>query len=245
MLSIVWSQNTTPVNRVFEFTYSTVFNFSIDHGQSFRGFESKLFTNDNCSLFFSSPAAGAPGSDNGNSMDVVILPDTLFKVIKLPLGNSLLFTDGSFSRKPKIYSDTLYPMQWNLTNEKKMIDSLECFMAKAFFKGRNYVAWYCPSISIPDGPWKLGGLPGLIIEAYDSEKQLHFTLKNIKIVKDTPSEMEKQYQPQRMPTYANFISDGKNFMKKVREQMAAQSSNCVDCQTASKIEFYNWENVFF
>lgn len=242
--NISWSQNTNISDRVFEFTYKTVFNFSIDQGQNFRSFESKLFTSDSCSLFFSTPKEEEADPDN-NSLDIYITPDTLFKVIKFPLFSSLIFTDGSFSRAPKNYSDTLYPMQWYLRNEKKMIDSLECYMATAFFKGRNYVAWYCPAIAIPDGPWKLGGLPGLIIEAYDNEKQLHFILKRIKVVKDYPADMKKEYHIQSFPNYTNFISDGKNFMKKVREQMGAQPSDCVDCQTSSKIEFHNWENVFF
>jgi GLPGLI family protein len=240
------SQTNNATVSIYEFTYKTNFNFSIDQGQQYRQFESKLFAGDGGgSLFFSSPKKGSSNIANQDDLNIIILPDTLFKVIKLQQQGIVFFTDGSFSRKPKIYTDTLHPAQWDLIDERKMIDSLECYKAKTYFKGRNYIAWYCPSISIPNGPWKLGGLPGLIVEAHDTEKQLHFILSGIKRSKNYPDDLQKKYQQEAFPPYTNYIADGKNFIKKLNEQMNAQSSDCVECQTASKIKLHALESVFY
>lgn len=48
-----------------------------------------------------------------------------------------------------------------------------CQLAKAYFKGRTWFAWYSEDIPISEGPWKLYGLPGLILRAYDCQQQFY------------------------------------------------------------------------
>ncbi|WP_297063293.1 GLPGLI family protein, partial [uncultured Duncaniella sp.] len=38
-------------------------------------------------------------------------------------------------------------------------------------RGRNWTAWYTEEIPITDGPWKFGGLPGLILKVEDDKKE--------------------------------------------------------------------------
>lgn len=65
-------------------------------------------------------------------------------------------------------------IDWNMLQETKDIQGLNCQKATTRFRGRNYTAWFAPSIPYSNGPWKLGGLPGLIVEAYDDEQQVVF-----------------------------------------------------------------------
>ena len=48
-----------------------------------------------------------------------------------------------------------------------------CQLAKTNFKGRTWFAWYAEDIPVPEGPWKLCGLPGLILRAYDAQQQFY------------------------------------------------------------------------
>lgn len=50
-----------------------------------------------------------------------------------------------------------------------------CQLAKTNFKGRTWLAWYAEDIPVSEGPWKLIGLPGLTLKAYDENKEYSFT----------------------------------------------------------------------
>ena len=69
--------------------------------------------------------------------------------------------------------------QWRLTDEVKVIEGYECHGAEADFRGRRWIAWYTEDIPMNAGPWKLWGLPGLILEAYDTEDHYKYTVTSI------------------------------------------------------------------
>ncbi|MDP3392602.1 GLPGLI family protein [Sediminibacterium sp.] len=70
-------------------------------------------------------------------------------------------------------------IDWKILDSTKEVKGLNCALAEAKFKGRIYKAWFCPAISVNAGPWKLNGLPGLIIEAYDLSNSIQFSLESL------------------------------------------------------------------
>lgn len=61
--------------------------------------------------------------------------------------------------------------EWSLQSDSiREIMGYTCHLASAFYKGRLWSAWYAEDIPIDDGPWKLRGLPGLILRAEDSQR---------------------------------------------------------------------------
>lgn len=72
------------------------------------------------------------------------------------------------------------PLNWKIHTETKQIGSFLCKKATTRFRGRNYTAWFTPKIAVQDGPWKLHGCPGLILEAYDDTDEVLFLFEGIK-----------------------------------------------------------------
>ncbi len=63
---------------------------------------------------------------------------------------------------------------WQIKEDTKLIGGYTCQLATTTFKGRNYQAWFSPDIPLSYGPWKLNGLPGLILSAQDDKGEVVF-----------------------------------------------------------------------
>ncbi len=77
------------------------------------------------------------------------------------------------------YSEPLAEMVWDVGDSIKNILGYECIMAESDYHGRHWTVWFTPDIPIQDGPWKLCGLPGLILEASESTGQHQFIATGI------------------------------------------------------------------
>ena len=73
------------------------------------------------------------------------------------------------------YEENRYPVKWIMKEGKDTICGYICHIAEGFYGGRTWVVKYAPEIPTQNGPWKLTGLPGLILEATDTEGIHHFS----------------------------------------------------------------------
>lgn len=66
------------------------------------------------------------------------------------------------------YDDELLTSNnWYLSTDTMTINGRLCQKAEVEFGNRHWTAWFDPSIGISDGPYKFGGLPGLIVRVSD------------------------------------------------------------------------------
>ena len=79
-----------------------------------------------------------------------------------------------------IYNESTEKKDWNLVLGDTTIAGYKCKKAVCNFRGRKWIAWYTLDIPISDGPWKLDGLPGMILKAVDSLNQFSFECFQIK-----------------------------------------------------------------
>lgn len=65
-----------------------------------------------------------------------------------------------------LYEEPFEEMTWKIISDSvKTILGYECMMAETNYHGRTWKAWFTTEIPVQDGPWKLRGLPGIILEA--------------------------------------------------------------------------------
>ena len=222
--------------------YKCLFNTKFEREKQFYAYEGFLTLQSGISTYYSIPEKQNKSAEG--SLDIIIESDTFLRVVKNSTRDEILFGTTSMNGKEIFFRDSLFPMIWNLEKDSKMIDSLECFKATTLFKGRNYIAWYCPKIPVPDGPWKLGGLPGLIIEAYEENKDLYFIARGINPeITNSPSFIYNDFE--QYPDYPGYIKYMHDVLQKLQSSMSAQESpDCISCQTKTTFKVYLWEKVF-
>lgn len=71
-------------------------------------------------------------------------------------------------------------LNWEINKEKKTVSGYSCQKAITNYGGRKYTAWFTSEIPISSGPYKFGGLPGLIIEISDKDNDYNFKLIKLK-----------------------------------------------------------------
>ena len=72
------------------------------------------------------------------------------------------------------YTESLPNIDWTLTEETDTICGYPCRKATGEYGGRTWTVLYTQDIPVTYGPWKLCGLPGLVMSATDSEGIHHF-----------------------------------------------------------------------
>ena len=120
-------------------------------------------------------AAGGSYYDVVDALGRSVYPNTRMKYQiwkNLPSRGMLTFTDTNLKRFR--YTESLETPQWTLVGKDSIIADYPCQQAETFYRGRHWTVWFTPDIPVSDGPWKLHGLPGLILQAEDSEHWFSF-----------------------------------------------------------------------
>ena len=91
---------------------------------------------------------------------------TIYMYVDKDLSKNRITTYDRKAGELKYYEEPTSEINWMIIEDStKNIQGFECIMAKTDYHGRNWTVWFTPEIPIQDGPWKLHGLPGIILEA--------------------------------------------------------------------------------
>jgi GLPGLI family protein len=128
-----------------------------------------------------------------------------------PATNKFCITE-SVLRKTYLMSDSLPVINWRIMNDSiKRLGNITCKKAVGSFRGRIYEVWFAPDIPLSYGPWKLSGLPGLILEAVDTKKHVEFKFLSLEKLNNSSIAI-------KLPTNVE-VTTIKDF-KKLKEAMA-------------------------
>ena len=224
-------------------SYTGQFNSLFGRGEDFRPYQAWLHIQGGQSLFTMKQLHS--NLEQNNMMMVDLQIDSLFTVYKDVESNSLLFEFLDLDHRSQYYADTLYPMTWLITDDRKNINGVKCIKAITEFKGREYIAWYDSSVQVSNGPWKLGGLPGLIMEAYDKEEQWHFIVNMISKEKCFDFSYHRDLMNKPLKGYSAYSSNMKKIFSAIEGMLSAQQTgDCLTCETKSTLKINTWEPIY-
>lgn len=85
-----------------------------------------------------------------------------------------LYAIENYRENRYLIKENLEKTSWTIGKETKQLLGYTCQIATGIVKGRKYIVWFTTDIPAAFGPWKLRGLPGLILEAYDEHQYIKF-----------------------------------------------------------------------
>ncbi len=125
------------------------------------------------------PAASMPTVAGGPMLTVGKSGALIIEEIVKNISEKRISIDTKLGLKSYHAETELPEIKWTVLTETKKIGSYVCQKATGSYGGRQYNAWFTKDILFQDGPWKLHGLPGLILEANDTANEISFTFKEI------------------------------------------------------------------
>jgi GLPGLI family protein len=155
--------------------------------------------------------------------------------LTLPYGDSLggriyrnIKDSLMITRRPRnsiseafIVKENWVVINWKIESNTKKIGNYTATLAKGSFRGRDYTVWFTYDIPVLFGPWKLHGLPGLILEAEDSEKMMRFYATEV-IIPFGTNEIIKVPTAENQITLKEEVYMQDNFDKILAKKMNAR-----------------------
>ena len=151
----------------------------------------------------------------------------------------LSYENIKLRRKGKIYfirEKLLQTKDWQLHDATKEISSFVCNRATTDFGGRSYEAWYTLDIPTNIGPWKLHGLPGVIVSVEDTNKEVSFRLVKVEYNKFIPKSKKATF-PSNIETIScnELMELRKKVILRQNERWEAFSDRDVTFKMISKV----------
>ena len=114
------------------------------------------------------------------------------------------------------YYEEDYPRQvWTISSDTLRICGYTCQKATCNFGGRLFVAWFTPKIPLKYGPWKFGGLPGLILKVTDKDRIYSFEC--VKIERKHKPLMKSEYKSYKKMEKKNVLE----LQRKIHEDIGS------------------------
>jgi GLPGLI family protein len=191
-----------------------------------NGYATLLFNNTQ-SLYIqnSAPKQDSFFSNGGGPVYSTMFGDNEgFPILKIHAARKLFckITCPRFSKKHCIVTDTFCTIAWTLHPEHKRFGQYDCRRATGKYRGRDYEAWYTLEIPIPTGPFKLGGLPGLILEARTLDGIVKFQFSSLELSSNIPDIIKVPSGKDMHMSLADFNAEFEAFNNALLENYRAK-----------------------
>lgn len=133
---------------------------------------------------------------------------------------------------PYLITEDFTTLDWKLTPETKKIEGFNCQKANTSFRGREYEAWFTNDIAVTAGPWKLWGVPGLILEVYDKTQEVGFYFKSIALNKPVKEFIKMPSQGMQV-TRQKFLAKRTEAREKAEQMLQTYADKGIKVDTKS------------
>ncbi len=146
----------------------------------------------------------------GGKMDDMPRKDGSYYILKF-LQTEKVSTYDTAGLDKFTYDEPFEDWNWEIGESTKEILGYESVEASTDYHGRKWTVWFTPEIPIQNGPWKFGGLPGLILEAVSEGGQYSFVATGIEQTGKTivPLYLVSDYEK---TTRQDFLKNKRSFL---------------------------------
>jgi GLPGLI family protein len=108
--------------------------------------------------------------------------------------------------------EELKQFSWEVLNETRKILGYQCTKAKTQYRGREYTAWFTTELPFKAAPWKIHGLPGVVLKVDSADEALQMEAIQLKI-----TEGDKKVNPYKKKDCVDYSEFVKIYLKKSKE----------------------------
>lgn len=118
-----------------------------------------------------------------------------------------------------VVEEPMLKIGWTIHPDTATICGYSCQKATTHLYGRDYEAWFTADIARSDGPWKLHGLPGLILKAEDTQKHYCFIAsgieqsRNVSLIEMPETSRRKISRKELNKLHERFNADPQGYIK--------------------------------
>ncbi|MDR0438006.1 MAG: GLPGLI family protein [Bacteroidales bacterium] len=125
-------------------------------------------------------------------------------------------TEGYFT-----YTEILEKPIWKISVDTDQVAGYRCQKASSRYGGRDWTVWFTHEIPISEGPWKLRGLPGLILKAETADGEFALTANSVSRSSNRPITKDEKNVYQSMPkrTVYRLIKEGNTTMAAINRPL--------------------------
>ena len=174
----LWAQKGENVRLIIEYNLSHIIDSTQPENPYHRSF--MLLVGNNSSLYDVSEIimemTGRPtGSSHSSKQEASSYKSFATRnSLMMDFDNQKMLTEASIMNTTYQVEEAIPVINWMILPEQKKINNYMCQKSVGYCLGRNYTAWFSAELPSRAGPWKLSGLPGLILEAYDTSREVVF-----------------------------------------------------------------------
>ncbi|SUX45710.1 GLPGLI family protein [Chryseobacterium indoltheticum] len=122
-------------------------------------------------------------------------------------------------------------IDWKINVETKQIAGYTCQKATGQYNNRFYTAWFTKEIPISEGPYTFKGLPGLILEVYDTNKYFFISLISIQRLNEEIIPMNRAIKT----TYNDFKKKRREVNDNPIAELQKLSNNPISKEVKDKV----------